>query len=197
MMDTMERAVGINWHAFAHVDKYDDEQAEWVKNKAGLLHRPVQGNDFIAAGVKPIDIAECESNLLTTAGLTRITALITATGGLQALINTSTRLGTGNGAGGAAIGDTDLGATAGSANRWYQIMDATFPSASAGVISAKASWASGDGNYAWNEWGLDVGAPTVASSAVVGACFVNHKTSAALGTKTSGIWALTVTITLS
>jgi hypothetical protein len=95
------------------------------------------------------------------------------------------------------VGDTDLGAAAGAANRWFQIMDATYPSASAAVVTYKSSFATGDGNYAWNEWGLDIAAPTVTSSAVVGACLFNHKTSAALGTKASGVWALTVTVTFS
>jgi hypothetical protein len=124
-------------------------------------------------------------------------ALLNATGG-QAATNTATRLGTGNGAGSAAIGDTDLGAAAGSANRWFNIMDATFPSVATNVLTAKSTFASADGNYAWNEWGLDIGTPTVSSSATVNATLLNHKTSAALGTKASGSsWALTVTITIS
>jgi hypothetical protein len=77
-------------------------------------------------------------------------------------------------------------------------MDATFPSTSAGVITFKSTFASADGNYAWNEWGIDIGTPTVTSSATVAACLLNHKTSAALGTKTAGSsWAFTATITLA
>jgi hypothetical protein len=80
------------------------------------------------------------------------------------------------------VGDTDLGAAAGSSNRWFQIMDATYPSASAAVVTLKSSFATGDENYAWNEWGLDIELPPC-SSATVGACLFNHKTGAALGTK--------------
>lgn len=185
---------GFKWHPVVHVDKYDDEQTEWVKAKSGLL-RP-EHRDFVAAGVTPYATADDEGNLLTTAGLTRLMTLLNGAGG-QAMTNTSVRLGVGNGAGGAAIGDTDLGASAGSSNRWFQIMDSTFPSTAAGVMTAKATFATGDGNFAWNEWGLDIGTPTVSSSATVAATFFNHKTSAALGTKTSGSWALTVTVTIS
>jgi hypothetical protein len=77
-------------------------------------------------------------------------------------------------------------------------MDATYPSVSAGVITFKSTFASADGNFAWNEWGIDVATATVASGTTVGACLLNHKTSAALGTKASGSsWAFTATITLS
>jgi hypothetical protein len=184
----------LTWHPEAFVEKFDDEQTEWVKNKLGIL--TPSGADFARAGVKPIDVAHDEGNLVTTAGLTRLMSLLTAGGG-QGLTNTATRLGVGNGAGSAAIGDTDLGAAAGSGNRWFQIMDATYPSVAAGVLTAKATFATGDGNFAWNEWGLDVGTPTVSSGNTVAACFFNHKTSAALGTKVSGSWALTVTVTIA
>lgn len=184
----------LTWTPRAHVDKYDDEQTAWMKTKHGILIPT--GDDFARAGVKPYDTADDEGNLVTTAGLTRLMTLLIASGG-QGLTNTATRLGVGNGAGSAAIGDTDLGASAGSGNRWFQIMDATYPSVAAGVMTAKATWATGDGNFAWNEWGLDVGTPTVTSGNTVAACFFNHKTSAALGTKASGTWSLTVTVTIA
>jgi hypothetical protein len=186
---------GITWRAHALVEKWDEDATSWVKEKSGLL-APTAAV-FESLKVKPTDIAECPNNLLTTAGLTRVTSLINGAGG-QAATNTATRIGTGNGVGTAAVGDTDMSASAGSSNRWYQIMDATFPSTSAGVITFKSTFASADGNYAWNEWGIDIAAPTVTSTAVVGACLLNHKTSAALGTKTAGSsWAFTATITLA
>lgn len=183
----------IVWKAHAHVDKYDDEQTAWVASKAGVL-TPVAA-DFDAHGVKPYDTADAADNLLTTAGLNRLTALLIAAGG-QALTNTATRLGTGNSATAEAVGQTDLQAAAGAANRWFQIMDATYPTQANGVVTLKATFATGDGNFVWSEWGTDVAAPTVASSAVVGAVLFNRKV-ASLGTKVSGSWALTTTITLS
>jgi hypothetical protein len=184
----------MKWFPRALVEKWDDDQVAWCRSKTGIL-RP-SGDDLLASGVKPYALAESEGDLLTTVGLDRLTDLLVASGG-QGMTNTATRLGVGNGAGSAAVGDTDLGAAAGSANRWFQIMDATYPSASNGVMTAKATFATGDGNFAWNEWGLDIGTPTVSSSAVVNAVLFNHKTSAALGTKASGSWALTVTVTIS
>lgn len=190
----LERRESLHWSPVAQVDKWDDEQTEWVANKLGVL--VPQARHFNLAKVKPFETVVEEGNLITTVGLNRLTNLLIG-GGAQALTNTSLRLGVGNGAGSAAVGDTDLGASAGSANRWFQVMDATYPQQSNGVLTAKATWATGDGNFAWNEWGLDVGTPTVTSSAVVNALLFNHKTSAALGTKASGSWALTVTVTIS
>jgi hypothetical protein len=177
------------------VERWDSDQTEWTQTRTGLA-TPSAAN-FRALNVLPYDVSRVEGNLLTTAGLTRITALLTAAGG-QGVVATSTRLGTGNGAASAVVGDTDLGAAAGSTNRWYQIMDSTYPQTAAGVLTVKSTFASADGNYAWNEFGIDVAAPTVASSAVVGALLLNHKTSIAQGTKASGqTWAATATLTLS
>lgn len=184
----------IRWIPRARVDKYEQSAVEWVERQSGIL--APDANTIEAYGVRPYESIEVDGNLLTTAGLTRLTNLLTAGGG-QALTNTSTRLGVGNGAGTAAVGDTDLSAVAGAANRWFQVMDATFPSASAAVVTFKSTFATGDGNFAWNEWGLDIGTPPVTSAATVNAVLFNHKTSAALGTKASGSWALTVTVTFS
>lgn len=194
MTALLETRETVRWKPHAHVDKYDDDQVKWVQDRHGIL--VPSGDDFMRLGVKPYDTADDESNLLTTVGLNRLTNLLIG-GGAQAMTNTSARLGVGNGAGSAAVGDTDLGAAVGSANRWFQIMDATYPQQSNGVLTVKATWATGDGNYAWNEWGIDVGTPTVSSGNTVAALLFNHKTSAALGTKTSGAWALTVTVTIA
>lgn len=185
---------GIKWFPRAFVEKWDADQTEWVKGKTGLLAPTAR--DFHALNVKPVDTARDEGNLLTTAGLTRISNLIVAAGG-QGLTATSGRIGVGNGAGSAVIGDTDLGAAAGSSNRFFNPLDSA-PSVSAGVITLISTFASANGNFAWNEWGVDIGTPTVTTGTTVNATLLNHKTSAALGTKASGAsWAFTVTITLS
>jgi hypothetical protein len=183
----------VTWVAHARVDKWTDEQVAWVATKTGIR---VPSGDVLAVHVKPAEVTETPGNLLTTAGLTRLTSLLTAGGG-QALTNTATRLGVGDGTGTAAVGDTDLSASAGSSHRYFQVMDATYPSVSAGVLTAKATFDSSTANFAWNEWGLDVGSPTVSAGTTVNATLFNHKTSAALGTKSTGTWSLTVSVTIS
>lgn len=181
------------WHAHAHVDKYDDDQVRWVESRLGVV--APQGRDFELLRVRPYDTADAAGNLVTTAGWTRLTSLMIAGGG-QALTNTATRLGVGNGVTAAAIGNTDLAAAAGAANRYFYIMDATYPSVATNVLTMRSTFATGDANFVWAEWGSDVAAPTVANSAVVGATLVNRAVQA-LGTKASGAWTLTAQITFT
>lgn len=184
----------INWSAQWEIAKYDEDVTAWLTGKLG---RAPQGADFDAANLAAYEVAHVERNLLTTAGLTRVTSLIVGGGG-QALTNTSGRIGVGNGVGTAAVGDTDLSAAVGSANRWFQVFDATYPTTAAGVITAWATFGSADGNFAWNEFGIDIGTPTVVSAATVNAVLLNHKTSIAQGTKTSGqSWTAKATLTIS
>lgn len=184
----------ITWQPRALVEKWSGEQAEWVTRKTGVL---APSGDLLRAHVAPEETVESEGNLLTTAGLTRLTALLIASGSPQALTNTSARLGVGNGSTTATVADTDLAAASTSANRWFQIMDATYPQVSAGVLTVKSTFGASDGNFVWSEWCIDIGTPTVTSAATVNANMFNRKV-AALGTKANpAVWALTATITIS
>jgi hypothetical protein len=176
----------IRWTPYAVVSKYDEEQTEYVR-LATCTEQP--NGDQLAELCNPYESIEVEGNLLTTAGLTRITGLIIGTLSTT-LDSTRVRLGTGDTATAAAVGDTSLGT-----NQYFRVMDATYPQASAGVLTFQSSFGSSDGNFAWACWGLDVGTATVSSSSTV-ATLVNRKVSA-LGTKSTGTWVLTVTITFS
>jgi hypothetical protein len=164
----------LNWRINWQVAKYKDDAA-------------------FRAG-RPYEVNDVPGNLLTTAGIGRIATLLTAgTGNL--IGSTTARVGVGNGVGTAAIGDTDLSAAAGSANRWFQTCTVTTPS---NVLTFAATFASADGNFAWNEFGIDIGTATVTSGNTVNAVLLNHKTSIAQGTKASGqVWTATATITFS
>jgi hypothetical protein len=142
----------------------------------------------------PYEVNDIPGNLVTTAGWGRLVTLMNA--GTGNLITTTTaRVGVGNGVGTAAIGDTDLSAAAGSANRWFQTCTVTTPS---NVLTFAATFASADGNFAWNEFGIDIGTATVTSGNTVNAVLLNHKTSIAQGTKASGqTWTATATVTFS
>lgn len=183
----------IRWQPVARVEKWDADQLAYVQRRTGIL---APSGDKLAAYVAPYETVEAVGNLLTTAGLNRITSLIIAGGG-QAATNTSARLGVGNSATAAAVGQTDLQAAAGAANRQFNVMDATYPTQANGVLTFKSTFATGDANFAWAEWCVDVGTPTVVNGTVVSALMLNRKVES-LGTKTSaGTWALTATITLS
>lgn len=182
------------WSARVTVLKFDPDQVDWARGRCSS--RPL-ADELVRLGLTPtIQEIAAPANLMTTAGLNRRANLLIGTG--QAMTATATRIGVGDGAGTAVAGDTDLGASAGSTHRYFQVMDATYPSVSAAIITLQATFGTGDGNFAWNEWCIDIGTPTVAAGTTVGTLMLNHKTSAGLGTKTAGsIWALRPTITLS
>lgn len=179
------------WRCHWSVQRWDEDATAWAHAR---LNRAPQADDFAALSIDPYLVTEVSGNLLTTAGLGRIATLVTAgTGNL--ISSTTARVGVGNGAGTAAIGDTDLSASAGSSNRWFQTCTVTIPS---NVWTFAATFASADGNFAWNEFGVDIGTATVSSGATVNAVLLNHKTSIAQGTKAAGqTWTATATITIS
>lgn len=184
----------FKWTPVARVEKFDDDATQWVARKSGLL---APSADVIAAyGVEPYEVLEVPGNLLTTAGLDRLTKLLLNTGSPTALTATTARIGVGNSSTAEAVGQTDLQAAAGSSNRQFKVMDSTYPQQANGVVTLKSSFATGEANFVWAEWCVDIGTATVTDGTTVNACMLNRKV-AALGTKASGTWALTVTITFS
>lgn len=186
-------AESIKWNPVLTVEKYDDDMTDWVRERSGIAV-PL-GADFEALGVKPYETLVKEGNLLTTAGLNRLTSLLIGAGG-QALTNTACRIGVGNSSTAAAVGNTDLAAAAGGANRQFKVMDATYPQQANGVVTFRSSFATGEANFVWAEWGIDVGAPTVADGTTVNALLFNRAVQAN-GTKASGTWVATATVTIT
>lgn len=181
------------------VDRWDADQTRWAQRRAGLLRccgflPRVEADDFRRLGVRPYETTEVVGNLITNAGWTRLMNLLTNQGATQAYDATHTRIGVGNSNTAEAYADTDLGAAAGSANRWFQLVSG------AGTLGTRtlawsATFASADGNFAWNEFGIDQG---TASGNTVTAPLLNHKAGIAQGTKASGqTWTATATITFS
>lgn len=189
-------AIPISDSARAHtvwgVRRYSRLQTDDARRALG---REPTELDFAALGIEPYSVSEVVGNLVTTAGWGRLTTLANAgTGNLVA--STTARVGAGNGTGTAAAGDTDLSAAAGSTNRWFQTCTVSVPASN--QLQFVATFGTADGNFAWNEFGIDIGTATVTSSAVVNAVLLNHKTSIAQGTKASGqTWTATATITFT
>lgn len=180
-----------NWHMNWEFHKYSEE-ATLAAQRAGFTDP--DDDVFAELGIRPYEVSQVPGNLVTTAGWTRIVTLITA--GTGNLISTTTaRVGVGNGASAAAIGDTDLNAAAGSTNRWFQTCTVTSPS---NVLTFVAVFGTADGNFAWNETGIDIGTATVTSGNTVNAVLLNRKGSIAQGTKASGqTWTATATVTFT
>jgi len=174
------------------VDRWDADQTFWAKRRTGL-DAPAAA-DFWRLGIESYETSEVLGNLITNAGWTRLMNLLTNQGGTQALDATHARIGAGNSNTAEAYTDTDLGASAGSSNRWFQLVSG------AGTLGTRtlaftATFGTSDGNFAWNEFGLDFG---TASGNTVTAPLFNHKAGIAQGTKASGqTWAATATLTFS
>jgi hypothetical protein len=182
------------------IERWNEKQVRLAQQKAFRigLPGPVEARTFRFLEMEPYETSEFVGNLITTAGWTRLMSLLTNQSATQALDATHTRIGVGNGTTPAeAYGDTDLAASAGSTNRWFQ------PVSGAGSLGTRtlafaATFGTSDGNFAWNEMGLDVTTSTAAGGNTVGALLFNHKVGVAQGTKASGqVWTATATLTFT
>lgn len=169
----------------------DPERAIERRGDRGFALLPSQ---FARVGIKPYLSTVVEGNLITNAGWTRLMNLLTAQSATQALDATHARIGVGNSNTAETYTDTDLGAAAGSANRWFQLVSGA-GTLGTRTLAFSATFGTADGNFAWNEFGLDFG---TASGNTVTAPLFNHKASIAQGTKASGqTWTATATLTFT
>lgn len=139
----------------------------------------------------PVDVAECEGNLLVTTGATAIwNALTQGTAG--SFQNATAALGVGDSATAATAADTNLNAAT---NAYRQVMDATYPTVATNTVTFKVTVGTGNANFHWQEWG--VFSAVGSGSPPTGGTMLNHKVTD-LGTKTGAAsWAFTVTLSLS
>ena len=172
----MEQTEHGLWSCHTTVEKFDHlpsdlglSQAEW--DKFVLAHE-----------IEPYEVRDVEGNLLVTAGLTALLTLLTGGGG-TAFNAANAYLGVGDSNTAAVIGQTDLVA---GANKTRAGMVATYPQVATNTVTFRSDFAAA--NYVWAEWGT-----FNASSA---GTMLNRKVEA-LGTKASGTWTLTVTITIT
>jgi hypothetical protein len=177
------------------IRRYTEKDTEFVENELGVYAPTDEAFNYLR--VRPYMVSQAVGNLITNNGWTRLMSLLTNQSATQALDSTHTRIGVGNSNTAEAYTDTDLGAAAGSANRWFQ------PVSGAGTLGTRtlsfsASFGSSDGNFAWNEFGIDVTAGAATAGNTVGALLFNHKAGIAQGTKASGqTWTATATITFT
>jgi hypothetical protein len=100
--------------------------------------------------------------------------------------NANSYIGVGDSSTAHAVGQTDLQAAS---NKLRKAMDATYPSGGSNVITFRSTFATGDANFAWNEWAV--------FNASSSGTMLNRKVES-LGTKTSAqTWQFTVTLTFT
>jgi hypothetical protein len=122
---------------------------------------------------------------LTDAGRNLLVQLGIGAGG-TAFNNANAYIGVGDSTTAFSAAHTDLQAAT---NKLRKAMDATYPSGGSNVITFRSTFATGDANFAWQEWGV-----FNASSA---GTMLNRKVES-LGTKTSAqTWQFTVVLTFT
>jgi hypothetical protein len=146
------------------VEKYEDERAFRAR--------------------RPYEIGKPFKNIMVTVGLQALGRLLTNQGAVTPFSNANAHIGVGNGTGAVAVGDTDLSG----ASKLRNPMVATYPTdPTGGVWVFRSDFASGDANFAWEEFGV--------FNAAAAGIMLNHALSTQ-GTKTAGqIWTATATIT--
>ena len=147
-------------------------------------------HDLERIGLDPHATVEAAHNLMVNGGITSMLTLLIGGGGTT-YANGNARICVGDGGGSVPTAvATDTALTA-SSNRYNQACQAASPSVSAQTLTAISVFATGNANYAWNEWGIDNGGSS-GSGAASG--LLNHK-GVGLGTKTSAsAWTVTATI---
>lgn len=221
-LQTREAVEPVRWKGEGLIRVYDADKLAFAARKArmsvvdGKVHvdsaNPLTklrvSRHLRSAGYKGVWVPEAElarlglkaddefyagSNLLMTAGVTRIWNLVTNQGATQALDATHTRVGVSDNAGALtlAAGNTDLGGTT---NKFFNMVDAA-ATVSTNTNKWTSTFATGNGNYAWQDWGVDAG--NTANGATVAALLLNRVV-ANLGTKTvAAAWAFSVTLSLA
>jgi hypothetical protein len=173
------------------VERWDADQTRWVRRRSGLA--APQAADFARLHVEPYEVSTVHGNLITNAGWTRLMNLLTNQGGTQALDATHTRIGVGSGSTAEAYTDADLVGP----SKWWQPVTGS-GTLGTRTLSFSATFAGPDGNFAWNEFALDVTTAAAAAGNTVGALLFNRKSSIAQGTKAAGqTWAATAAVTFS
>ncbi len=173
-------APGIKWHCLTELRKWhtDDDTAH--------LWRPCD------------ELVVVEGNLMSYGGASALWERLGANAGaVTAFDNTNARIGVGDSATAEAATQTDLQAAT---NKTRKAMDATYPthtdSTAVGArdMIFRSTFLTGEANYVWAEWAIFNG--TLTTGVAAGGRMLNRKVQA-LGTKASGSWQLTLTLTLA
>jgi uncharacterized protein YaiE (UPF0345 family) len=149
-------------------------------------------NEIRQGRLKPYEVIQT-ANLLLNTGMTEMWDLIKGTSALH-FNSTDTKIGVGDSSTVPAASQTDLQAAT---NKTYVAMDSGWPKTKtddgalgAGVFQTKATFGTGDANYAWNE------AVVKNTNVSSGKCLCRANTG--WGTKTSAAsWVATHSLTLS
>jgi hypothetical protein len=168
-------------------EKWSEEAVDFARRK---LHLPkiaeVSSAMFREILGIPAEIEETIlGNMLLNEGIQEIWDLAIAAGGTTAYNNANAEIGVGDSATAEVATQTDLQAAT---NKLFKAMNATYPQRTNQTVAWQSDFTTAEANYAWAEWGIRNGVTRNRN--------MNRKVQA-LGTKASGTWTLTASITLS
>lgn len=187
----------LHWDFQWKCEKFMEDTCKWVNRKLGRADdAPVTTLDFERYRVTPDDVVCVPGNLLLNEGIQRLLDLLIVAGG-TGYNNANAYIGVGDTNTAAGATQTELQATQNAANRFYKAMVATWPQRTNQTVDWKSDFTGTEANFAWAEWTIAAGATTASGSGfLVGTTNLNRKVEA-LGTKASGTWTLTGSVTIS
>lgn len=131
------------------------------------------------------EVIEVPGNLLLNEGIQELWDLAIAAGGTTAYNNANADIGVGDSNTAEVATQTDLQA---STNKLFKAMVATYPIRTNQTVDFRSDFLTAEANYAWQEWSVRNGNTRNKN--------LNRKVQA-LGTKSTGTWTLTASITIS
>lgn len=192
-----------------NVKRYDADMTDYAMKQIGygdwlppLTWRGLTPDEFASVGIGPYDETQDDDcNLVTQAGWVALLGGVAGTSITNKFSATQGRIGVGTGATAAAYANTTLvGDTGGSSTTSYFQLVSGAPTISTGssppTLVLVASFAGGNANFAWAEFGSDNWNVSGVTSTGLGASdiFFNRGVSAQ-GTKAAGqTWTATETI---
>lgn len=176
--------------SFEHSGGLIKERGIW---RFDWLIEKFESDEALKGGDRPYDQLYVEGNMLLNNGINRLIDRLIGVS-VQAFDATHCRIGVGNSSTAAAAAQTDLQAAAGSSNRQFVLVDATYPQRSVQDLVVRATFPAGTGTFTWNEAGIDVG---TANGTTIVAPLLNRKVISA-GAKGAGVaWVITGTATIT
>lgn len=167
-------------------EKWSEDACRYVREALGLYK-----DSEIASAILRRLVGEAEEscevvgNLLLNEGIQELWDLAIAAGGTTAYNNANAEIGVGDSSTAAAATQTDLQAAS---NKLFKAMVATYPQRTNQTVDFRSDFTSGEANFAWAEWGIRNGNTRNKN--------LNRKVES-LGTKATGTWTLTASVTLS
>lgn len=167
-------------------EKWSEEMCDYVRGIFGFHENTPISSALLRKFVGNAEESrEIVGNLLLNEGIQELWDLAIAAGGTTAYNNANAEIGVGDSSTAAAATQTDLQAAS---NKLFKAMVATYPQRTNQTVDFRSDFTTGEANFVWAEWGIRNGNTRNKN--------LNRKVEA-LGTKASGTWTLTASVTLS